>query len=123
MYNLLFYHLYYLSEFIKKTFKSIYFTNVSVVAVIIMSVLLQFNFITIYLWLDIPAITTNSNLDLVLIGAINLGFNGFYFLYNSRYKKIIDKYLKSDSTLKSYSRLLIYFYIPLTIYLFIRVKQ
>lgn len=118
MYQFLYYNYYNFAKTIKENVSTSIFYNTSLDAVILLSQMEFLNLVALGIWLKIPHITTNYNLDMTLLGIGLLSFNSLYFLRKNRYVEILENCRKMEPSKKMYLGLITIAYSLLSYSLF-----
>lgn len=117
-YHLVYYNFYCLARFIRKNAYSDHSGDYSLESVLLLSIMMFLNVITIGIWLQVPYITTGYNMDLTLLGISIFGANALYFLRKKRYEIIVEEYDKSTSPKLFDYQMITIAYSALTCFLF-----
>lgn len=123
MYNFFYYNYYSLARFFKANVPGSFFYNTALDGVIVLSLMEFLNIVALGIWLQIPCITTNYNLDMALLGIALLGLNSLYFLRNKRYAEIVGDCEKAETTKKRLLRILTIVYSALSFCVFFLVHS
>jgi hypothetical protein len=102
------------SGFFKRNIPGSFLYNQRFDSLVILSLFVNFNISSLWLYLDLPPMFTNHTFDFFIGFVIITGLNTFYFEYKSRYLKVIAKfqnnYLFINSWIYSILSIIVFFY-------------
>ena len=120
MYNYYYYKLYNFVKSIKENIKGSALSSIEFDPIFLFSIFESLNIATLWLIFDFESITTNYNLDFLIVFLIFLSFNYLYFIKNKKYKIIIKKCRNKNINFQLVGDIVSIIYTILSIYLFVK---
>jgi hypothetical protein len=120
MYNYYYYKLYNFVKSIKENIKGSALSSIEFDPIFLFSIFESLNIATLWLIFDFESITTNYNLDFLIVFLIFLSFNYLYFIKNEKYKIIIKKCRNKNINFQLVGDIVSIIYTILSIYLFVK---